>query len=640
MNLTTRKMSIGPPATIDEKTRSVEVIGATETPVDIFDWQRYEVVPEVLMMGGLEMPGNRQVPLLDTHNGATGTAAVLGSFRDMRAEDGQLTGRVFFSSAPEAAGPFRKLQEGHLTDFSVGYRVVESTWIDEGRTLVIKGRSFDGPVRVTTRWRVKELSVVPIGADVLAKARADAERSQQQPGAVVPLHNRKANGEQKMPTDITANVEVESAIHAERSRVADIEGCARKFSYPAELTRSLTAGGVSIDEAFRKIQDHHLEHAAPPPGYRPPVSYGQADDGENRAAAMTDGLVLRAGLKLEHPAEGAAEFRGATLADIAKTCLAAQGVRVSGLGRNEIVSAALAQRGSVTGDFPSLLANVGNKVLRQSYEQAPGSFAAWTKVTAGADFKEMSRVQLSEAPDLDRVPEHGEFVYGKFGDSKEVFSIFKYGKLFAITREAIVNDDLAAFTRIPQAFAMSAKRKINSAVYSILTTNANMGDGKPLFDAAAHLNYKQHGAGSAPGLASLGAARLAMRLQAGLNGAVLNISPKFLIVPAALETISDQLLNSTGDMTPALNQGVANPFYKKLELIVESLLDGADPKAWFVAADPGAIDTIEVCFLGGNQVPYLETRQGWSTDGTEFKCRIEFGVKALDWRGLFCDNGD
>ena len=161
------------PSSLNLETRSVEVVGATEEPVEIFDPIRWEVVKEVLLMDGCELPASRQITLHDSHQRFS-TASVLGSFRDMRVERGQLLGRAFFSTAPEAENPWTKVAEGHITDFSIGYRQIETAWIKEGETAVIGGRSFKGPVRVTARWRPKELSVVPVGADELAKARGAA----------------------------------------------------------------------------------------------------------------------------------------------------------------------------------------------------------------------------------------------------------------------------------------------------------------------------------------------------------------------------------------------------------------------------------------------------------------------------------
>ncbi|HEA65263.1 MAG TPA: hypothetical protein ENI07_00335, partial [Desulfobacterales bacterium] len=54
----------GKPSSLNEEERSVEVVGATENPAEVFDYKRFEIVTEVLLMDGLEMPKTRQVPLL------------------------------------------------------------------------------------------------------------------------------------------------------------------------------------------------------------------------------------------------------------------------------------------------------------------------------------------------------------------------------------------------------------------------------------------------------------------------------------------------------------------------------------------------------------------------------------------------
>ena len=86
------KMKDGMPESWDDTTRSVEMIGATENPCMVFDWDQWEFVPEVLRMDGCQLPGNGQVPLLDTHIRCD-TSSVLGSYREMRCEGTQMLGR-------------------------------------------------------------------------------------------------------------------------------------------------------------------------------------------------------------------------------------------------------------------------------------------------------------------------------------------------------------------------------------------------------------------------------------------------------------------------------------------------------------------------------------------------------------------
>ena len=71
--------------------------------------------------------------------------------------------------------------------------------------------------------------------------------------------------------------------------------------------------------------------------------------------------------------------------------------------------------------------------------------------------------------------------------------------------------------------------------------------------------------------------------------------------------------------------------------VYEARLDDADSNAWYLAARKGK--TVNVFFLDGKQTPYLETQQGWTVDGVEYKVRIDCNAKALDWRGLVKNAG-
>ncbi|WP_444542169.1 phage major capsid protein [Chelatococcus reniformis] len=48
---------------------------------------------------------------------------------------------------------------------------------------------------------------------------------------------------------------------------------------------------------------------------------------------------------------------------------------------------------------------------------------------------------------------------------------------------------------------------------------------------------------------------------------------------------------------------------------------------------------IKFTYLDGVEEPFMDQREGWSVDGTEFKVRMDAGVKALHWRGLYKNAG-
>jgi len=159
------------PKTFNDAKRSVRVVAVSENPIRVWDWKRSEFVYEVLIINGLHLPTSGKVPLLDSHNRASVTG-VLGSATNFGRQGNCLECDVYFSGTSAGRDAALKVKEGHLTDFSVGYAIMASQWISDGETVNIGGREIQGPVKLTTKWGLKELSVTPIGADQTAKARS------------------------------------------------------------------------------------------------------------------------------------------------------------------------------------------------------------------------------------------------------------------------------------------------------------------------------------------------------------------------------------------------------------------------------------------------------------------------------------
>lgn len=160
------------PASYNEKDRTFDVVASTETPCLVADYERWEIVNEVLLASGRRIRGiGDQVSLLDSHFRGT-IEAILGSARNWRTEKTNSLCTIHLTSEEEGVSAEIKIREGHLTDVSVGYRVNKAIWIPENQTQVIEGKSFTGPMKIVTDWTVHELSLVPIGADEFAKFRS------------------------------------------------------------------------------------------------------------------------------------------------------------------------------------------------------------------------------------------------------------------------------------------------------------------------------------------------------------------------------------------------------------------------------------------------------------------------------------
>lgn len=670
--LSVRLSTEGKPSSLDEGTRSVEVIGATENPVKVFDYERWENINEILLMSGCQLPDNGQIPLLDSH-WRFNTFGVIGSYRDMSLTSDHMLGRAHYSEVEEAQGPYQKTREGHLTDYSVGYRVEEAHWIPEGEKQVIDGRTFEGPVKVVTKWIPKEMSVCPIGADEMAKARSAGAGSSN-----TKTTNRKerkmdekirefleSRGLAKTATDDEArtfllamevpkgeglagegartagaplvvgeSVDVQAAVieavRAEQGRVFEIRSMFDKAGCSDQIDAYIS-GNKTTDEARAFAFKHVTENGptAGGSGYRAPMVIG-ADARDNFRAAAQDSILLRSGISIEKPAAGASELQGFSLREMARECLRVAGQPTGG-NPMEMVGRAL-----TTSDLPILLANTANKSLFAGFETEEETYSMFCDDTGSvSDFKINTSARASETDDLDEIGEDGEYEYGSMDEGKEEYQIATYGKLFKLSRQTIINDDLMALTDIPRKHGEAAARKIGDIAYAVLTANSAMGDGTALF----HGDHGNLGTAGAISETTTAEAIKLMKLQKDLKGLRnLNISARYFIAPASIEGAAEIFFNSGQFAGTGVDATRTNPYAgTRFIRVYDARLDEDSATAYYFAGAKGK--AVKLFFLNGNKTPYLETKQGWTVDGVEYKVRIDATAKAMDWKALVKNAG-
>ena len=612
---------------------------------------------------------NAGAPFLKVHElGALD--AVIGSVvpGSARLENGRGIALVRISERDDVEPIWRDIQAGHIRAVSIGYQVhrFEVSKPDGGREL---WRAVD--------WTPFEVSAVPVGADPAAGFRA------QQSLHDCVLHRRDASNTRQGASPMTEQTQIPAAVAAEthateetqmtdptnpaaepqaravetralpqaapttppdteaiatraregeRDRVSTIYDLAGRLNLERGFAEDLVKRGVTIDESRRLILDQVAAKSDETRTF-PHVSIplGGRDERVTRRDAVANALLHRYSPTLFQLDDSARQYRGMSLLELARESLTNAGVNTRGLSRDEVATRSLHS----TSDFPEILSAVTNKTLRQAYETYPRTFMLFCRQVLATDFKAMNRVQLGEAPQLLEVGESGEFKRGTLGESKESYKVKTYGRVVAITRQTLINDDLDAFTRIPAMYGNSIAQLESDVVWGIITANPAMADGNALF----HTTHKNLAAtGTALAVDAVGAARAAMALQTGFDKkTVLNIRPAFLIVPAALELKAEQLVAQ--NLVPATPATVVPQSIRTLSPISEPRLDAASATAWYLAASPNQIDTIEYAYLEGQQGAYIETRNGFDVDGVEIKCRLDFGAKAIDWRGLYRNPG-
>lgn len=686
------------PQTYNADERSVEVVWSTGAKVlrRTFAENFYEELsmnPEHIRMERL----NAGAPVLDTHN-RWSVRTQLGVVERAWVENGEGRALLRFSQREDVEPVLQDVADGIVRNVSVGYRIWKAERIESADEEIPTVRAVDWepqeisftPVQADVGSQVRsddndgsyEVAIINQRQDdsmnekdrkrlkaLLGKADlTDEERSELQDlqtraeEAGVDIaelreesddtsrRNQPSNNGPRQPAPQADPAEArraaEQAVAAERQRIFDIRTAVRSAGLDGSFADPLIQEGKSIDQAREAIIDH-LAEQDPNRNGGSQVRVG-TDERDKARGVMEDALILRAdpGVSDEEikpeQRSAAREFRGLDLVDFARKSLSFAGINTSGMSKREVAETALGVRSAVgyhtTSDFPILLGNTINRTLRREYDKAVRTFTTWARRTTISDFREVTRAQAGDVSPLEQVKENGEYKYASMGEAKEVYSLSKYGRIIPVSWEVIINDDLDFLSRLPQKFAARAATKQSEIVYGILIDNPEMGDGTALF----HSNHGNlAGSGTAISIDSLGAARAAMRKQKALgdqrkkasDGDYINVIPRYLIVGPDNEQLALQFLS--GAYNPD-NPAQINPWSQLMSPVVDPHVAG---NAWYVAADPGQVDTVEFAFLEGEDELFTEQRWGFEVDGLEVKVRMVFAAKAIDWRGLYKNPG-
>ena len=592
----TRRADLAP-SSADRDARTVEVIWSTGAPVRRRDMagqyiERLSLAPEAVDLSRLQ-----GASVLDAHR-QSAVRDVLGSVQSASVDGQRGTALIRFSARPEVEPLWQDVLSGILRHVSVGYSV--ENWAE----------TTDNGARVltATRWTPHEISLVPTPAD---------------PGAHIRMETDMTD-----PTIITATppeMQTRAAINTEIRSIARVAGLDQSW-IDCQIDSAADA-----DTARRAAFEALATRSAPmirTEQVRVEVGDSQ-DDPSLRARQMGEALYARIN-PLHQLSDPARRYAYATPVDMAKELLTLRGESTMALSPASLVTRAL----HTTSDFPIILGNTVGRVLRDAYQAAPSGIRRLGRQTSARDFRSVNKIMLGEAPLLEKLNELGEIKAGTMAEAREAYKIETWAKKIGITRQVLVNDDIGAFSDLARRMGQGAAETEARILVTLL--EANSGAGPTLSDTKA-LFHVDHGNKAATGAVisdtTLSAARLALRTQKGLDGRIIRVTPKNLLVPPALETVAEKWLATIAPATAA----DVNPFSGAMSLVVEPRLSSAT--RWYVTADPGEIDGLEFAYLSGNEGPQVESRSGWDVDGVEIRVILDFGAGFIDHRGWFQNLG-
>jgi hypothetical protein len=649
--------------------------------------------PVVVDLTGMEIP--ETVPLLANHENKVASRVGMIS---AKVEDNTLVieGEILAKSE-QADEIISQAKSGGDWQLSIGADVKESELVKSSR--VINGQEHSGPFFHIKSSALREISVIPCGADSSTKLKVAASFSIGEEPEEVKAENKEQNKEkekekkpvddpkkesekaledkekkaseldekekdekekenasgsspQKTETKALSEYDIAlAAIREERDRVAKIQGiCNSEYD---DIEKLAISAGWSPEETSQSVLKALREN-------RPPTNVNLTVKRKPQGALMRKSLeaamCLRIGISGD---ELVAEYgeevvdRGYEQSDMPVKellieCLNMEGMTTPASFGNDTIHAAFS-----TVSLPGILSNVANKKLLQSYAAQPIIAEKLCSTGDLNDFKENERFRLTDAGDLKPIGADGEIKDGGFSEDRATNQLDTYGKKFCLTRKMIINDDLGAFMKVPIAMGNRAARLIDQLFFMRLLANPAQTDGKELF-SSDHNNLLT-GAESVLAAEGLRKAIQAFLDQVDSDGQPINIEPRFLLVPTGLKhtaieltkgatliiTGGDSSAGAAPSIRPALNSLVdENLQVVSSPYLANSKYTGHSDKAWYLFGNPASVDTFEIGFLKGNRTPKVERGDtDFNTLGLWFRVYFDLGIREQDHRGMVKSNG-
>jgi len=169
--------------------------------------------------------------------------------------------------------------------------------------------------------------------------------------------------------------------------------------------------------------------------------------------------------------ERARPYMADSLRDHARAAVEATGTSMRGMDVDTLFRAAMQGQS----DFPGLLIGTGNRMLMAGYLVAQSPIkTVLSRQTTTTDFRIMTKLKLSDVCLLEEVSESSEIKSTTRGEAAESYAVNTCGTQFAISRKALINDDLGAFRDWGATAGRMAAETETNLLLNLLLSNPGM----------------------------------------------------------------------------------------------------------------------------------------------------------------------
>lgn len=292
-----------------------------------------------------------------------------------------------------------------------------------------------------------------------------------------------------------------------------------------------------------------------------------------------------------------------------------------------------------------ILGNIANKELLAGYVEED---TTWMKVAITrpvSNFQQVTSFRMLDDMEYEELGPDGKIKHGTAGQESYTRQAKTYAKMFAITRQQWINDDLGAFQDVRTRLGRGSSKKFNKIFWTAWLSNAST------FWSSTKTNYIS---GSTTNLASdgvgLGLGVKQYRLMksptadgtkavtadtANPVGSPPGGRPKLLLVPPELEGTAEVLYRNQN--LGMVSNATGNIYQNKYEPVVAWQLSDSgytnySTTAWWLLNDPGFLAAVVVSFLNGMMAPTVESAEAdFDELGVQFRGFHDFGVDQAEY---------
>lgn len=602
--------------------RRVEIIAYTGGKISVEGWE----FPVVIDLNGI-IP-NQDVHILYNHRSER--QDYIGHIENIRVdtqENKLIAIGVVSRNTPTAQDFITSLANGFPWRASVGMEASEYELVES--ETIINNTSFSPPFYHIQSATLREISIV--------EAPADKETSVAIIGKEKKTMQDNPNITASNPDKEPSVDEIVARIKSEKERQAKICALVEEHLLTASDPEAIEAIGKKAVEEKWTVQKTELEllRASRPRLELRPTKKADMDDTTivaalAMAAGVSDELLAKDREIGPERVDKAYQLKKHGLKGILAIAASARGIY---LPHSPQEFYRTLQASSSTFNLPGLLGQMANKILLNAFLRVDATYPLIAMQRDFANFNAHQVFRLNTNGVFEKVPSTGHLPHANLTESEYGNKLDTYGIMVTLPRQAIINDDLAAFTDLMSALGRKARLALEKALYfqvceatdSFYTTaKGNRLTNNPLT------------------LAGLSAAEAAMLKQRDEDGEPIYANPRYLLVPPSLKAYADSLFVSdliVGGGADTNYRPSNNPFRGRFEVVSSPYLEsaqipGSGPGTWYLIADPEEVPAFHVAYLNGLRQPTIESSEAeWSMLGISWRCYWDFGVSRIDYRG-------